>query len=194
MAISYPLDLPEMPELTRVEVRMLDAVALSVSPFTFETEALDWGGQMWLAEIGLPPLSRDAAAPWEAWLAALRGRLGTFLLGDPDRKAPRGSATSAAITGQTGSSSVDVVMAGTLLAADLFQLGTGTDARLHKVLKDRIGSGTLEIWPALRADYAGAAAIVTDPKGLFRLSTNERGWTYGGDAFRRISISAEEAL
>jgi hypothetical protein len=149
---------------------------------------------MWQADITLPPMDRADAEEWNAFLTSLRGQFGTFLMGDPRGKVARGTATSATVTGTLGASSVTVTMTGTLLAGDYIQLGTGLDATLHKVLVSRSSSGTLEIWPALRAARTAVSATIADAKGLFRLSTNDIGWTVDQLNKYGITIPAMEAI
>lgn len=194
MAISYPLTLPTVTGIRNVDFRAVNAVAYSASPFTFAGQAHAYPGQMWQAEITLPAMNRSAAETWISFLLSLRGQFGTFLLGDPRGCAPRGTATSATITGTAGSGSVSVTMSGTLLAGDYIQLGTGSTAALHKVLQDKTGSGTLEIWPALRVNRSGASATLTNAKGLFRLSSNEQGWSSNELAKYGITFAAREAI
>ena len=85
-------------------------------------------------------------------------------------------------------------MTGTLLAGDYIQLGTGANARLHKVLQDQDGNGTLEIWPALRADQSAVSADLTSAAGLFRLSSNEQSWSVNEASIYGITFGAMEAL
>jgi len=194
MAITYPLALPSHTGVAQIELRAINAVAYSRSPFTFSGQAHAYAGQMWQADITLPAMKRAEAEQWIAWLVSLRGQYGTFLLNDPSATSPRGTATSAQITGSTGDSSVTVAMTGTLLAGDYIQLGTGANARLHKVLQDQDGNGTLEIWPALRADQSAVSADLTSAAGLFRLSSNEQSWSVNEASIYGITFGAMEAL
>jgi hypothetical protein len=194
MAISFPLSLPAGNTVRSVEMSMLNAVAASRSPFTFSEQIHKWPGEAWAATITLKPMRRPDAEAWIAFLASLRGAYGTFLLGDPYGCQARGSATSATITGAAGAETVSVTMSGTLLAGDYLQLGSGSDATLHKVLKDKSGSGSLEIWPALRKSRSGVSAVLTNPRGLFRLASNETGWTANELSLYGVSFPAIEAV
>lgn len=173
MSITYPLTIPSYTGVRSLELRMVNSVAINMSPFTFSQQVQQYAGQMWQADILLPAMDYINAAKWFAWLGSLNGQRGTFLLGDPRRCTARGTATSATITGSAGDSSVSVTMTGTLLAGDYFQLGSGTSARLYMVLEDRNGTGTMEIWPALRSAASSATATLATPRGVFRLSSNE---------------------
>ena len=194
MAISYPLSLPATNSVSEITLTAINAVAYSRSPFTFTGQAHAYAGEMWSADITLKPMREADAEAWSAWLTALRGQFGTFLLGNPFRNSPRGTASAATITGSAGDRSVTVAKSGTLLAGDYFQLGTTSQARLYKVLEDSSGSGTLEIWPSLRANASGVAADLTSPVGAFRLSSNEASWSVNNLAVYGITFGAVEAI
>ena len=205
MAITYPLTLPTHTGIRSIELRGVNAVAYSASPFTFSGQAHAYAGQMWEADITLPPLKgRNEAEPWNAFLMALNGQAGRFLLGDPNGATPRGTASTSPgtpiITDQTGST-IDVTGAassqtGWLLAGDYIQIGTASAATLHKVLvdADTDGSGdvTLEIWPGVRGTRSGSV-IVSNTVGNFRLSSNSAGWSADPTQYS-ITFGAREAI
>jgi hypothetical protein len=193
MAISYPLSLPTTIGIANIELTATNAVAISRSQFTFAQQVHIYPGQMWSASVSLPPLRREFIEPWVSMLLALRGQAGTFLLGDPNCKAPRGTATSATVSGTSGSASVSITMTGTLLAGDYIQLGSGASATLHKVLIDKTNSGTLEIWPALRRNFSGSA-VLTNTVGLFRLATNQQSWSINESSAYGLSFEAMEVV
>lgn len=193
MALTFPLSHPTT-GIASIELRTVNAVATSQSPFTYKQQIVSHGGERWEASVTIPPMNRNIAGPWKAFLAALRGPTGTFLLGDPDYTSPRGTVSALEVTGNAGNSSVTVNMTGTLLAGDYIQLGTGSAARLHQVLEDRIGSGSVEIWPALRSNYTLSEAIYTSPKGVFRLASNVSSWSINNAAIYGISFEAVEAI
>ena len=199
MAISYPLSLPTVTGIAQIELRAINAVAYSQSPFTFAGQAHAYSGEMWQADISLPPMHRDKAESWISFLMSLRGQYGTFLLNDPAALSPQGTATAATITGSLGDRTVDctVTSGDTLKAGDYIQLGSGSTSKLHKVLEDYTGTGSaadLEIWPALRSTVSSASADLTSPSGVFRLSTNEQAWSINEASFYGITFGAIEAL
>lgn len=194
MAISYPLSLPTTIGIAKIELTAVNAIAVSRSPFTFDSQVHAYSGEMWQADISIPPVHRDLAESWVSFLLSLRGQYGTFLLNDPVATSPRGTATAATITGSSGDRSVSVTMTGTLKAGDYIQLGTGTDATLHKVLADQDGDGTLEIWPALRKNRSSVAATLSSASGLFRLSTNQVSWSVNEVSTYGITFGAMEAI
>ena len=194
MAISYPLSLPTNVGMASIELRARNTVAVSMSPFTYKQQTHSYDGQMWEADITLPPMNRDDAESWVSFLMSLKGRAGTFLLYDPSAKSARGTATSATVTGSAGDDSLTVVMTGTLKAGDYIQIGSTSDATLHKVLVDQDGDGTLEVWPKLRKDRTDELANLTSASGVFRLASNETAWSVDNASFFGISFGATEVV
>lgn len=206
MAISYPLTLPTHTGIAQIELRATNAVTYSRSPFSFAGQAFAYSGQMWQADVTLPPMLRADAEQWVAWLVSLRGQLGTFLLGDPLGATPRGVATGTPLIkggSQTGGTilidGATTSVTGWIKAGDYVQIGSGLTARLHKVLvdanSDASGNVTLELWPHVRTAPADNAAVtVSNAKGLFRLSSNEQAWSINEASIYGISFGAMEAI
>ena len=194
MALSYPLATPTSIGIESIELRAVNAVAVSQSPFTYKQQVISHGGQKWEASVNIPSVHRDKAAQWKSMLVGLKGQVGTFLLGDPDYVTPQGTVSSCTLSGSAGDETVTVVMTGTLKAGDYIQLGSGATAKLHQVIVDQNGSGSLEIWPALRANYSTATVTFNSPKGVFRLSTNLTSWSINNASTYGISFEAVEAI
>jgi hypothetical protein len=194
MAITYPLTLPTSIGIANITLYANNAVAISQSPFTFQQQIIQHAGQRWTASVSIPPVRRDLAEPWNAFLLALNGPVGTFLLGDPNAKAPRGTASTATLTGTAGSSSPTITMTGTLLAGDYIQLGSNGTSTLHKVLVDRSGSGNLEIWPKLRSSVTDATVTLNNTVGKFRLSSTQQSFSIDSASIYGISFDCVEAL
>lgn len=194
MPISYPLNTPTTIGIESIELRAVNAVATSQSPFTYKQQIVSHTGQKWEASVTIPSVRKDKAAEWKAMLVALKGQVGTFLLGDPDYASPRGTVSSCSVTGSAGDETVDVTMTGSLLAGDYIQLGGGSAAKLHQVLIDQTGNGQLEIWPALRSDYSSETAVTDSPKGVFRLNQNISSWSINNASFYGISFEAVEVI
>ncbi len=194
MALTYPLDTPTTIGIESIELRAVNAVAVSQSPFTYKQQTIAHQGQQWQASVNIPSVHRDKAAEWKAMLVGLKGPQGTFLLGDPDYATPRGNVSSCRVSGVGGDDSVSVTMTGSLKAGDYIQMGGGSGAKLHQVLLDQTGSGTLEIWPPLRRNYSNNVATFNNPKGVFRLATNVTSWSINNASVYGISFEAVEAL
>jgi len=192
MAISYPLSTPTTIGFESIELRAVNAVATSQSPFTYKQQIVSHQGQRWEASVNIPPVRRDLAGEWKAFLTALKGPTGTFLLGDPDYATPRGTVSSATVSGTAGDESVSITMTGSLLAGDYIQLGSGANAKLHQVLVDQSGTGTLEIWPKLRSNYTSETVVFNNPKGVFRLANNASSWNVNSSSAYGISFDCVE--
>jgi hypothetical protein len=91
MSISYPLATPTTIGIEQITLRAVNVVALSQSPFTFRQQVFKHPGERWEASVSIPPLRRDFLEPWVAFLLALKGQTGTFLLGDPNNTIPQGA-------------------------------------------------------------------------------------------------------
>ena len=194
MALSYPLATPTTIGIESIELRAVNAVAVSQSPFTYKQQIVSHGGQKWEASVNIPSVHRDKAAEWKAMLVGLKGQAGTFLLGDPDYATPQGTVSSCVLSGNAGEDNATVVMTGTLKAGDYIQLGSGSSAKLHQVLLDQDGDGTIQIWPSLRSTYSSATVTFNSPKGVFRLATNMTSWSINNASIYGISFEAVEAV
>ena len=194
MAITYPLSTPTSIGIESIQISAVNAVATSQSPFTFKQQIISHQGQRWEASVSVAQSRRDLLAPWKAFLVALKGQQGTFLLGDPDYATPQGTVSSCVLSGTAGDSTASVVMTGSLLAGDYIQLGSGSAARLHQVLVDQTGDGNLEIWPSLRSTYTSEAVIFNNAKGVFRLKNNTSTWSINNASSYGISFEAVESV
>jgi len=194
MAITYPLAIPNTIGIESIELRAVNSVATSQSPYTYKQQIVSHGGQKWEASVNIPSVRRDLAGEWKAMLVALKGQTGTFLMGDPDYATPQGTVSSCVLTGDAGDDSVTVVMTGTLKAGDYIQLGSGINSKLHQVLQDQSGDGSLEIWPSLRSTYSSATVTFNSPKGVFRLANNITSWSINNASSYGISFEAVEVI
>ena len=209
MAIVYPITLPTVSGIRSVNLRAKNSVGISRSPFTYKEQVFSHGGQMLEAEISLPPMSRAEGEQWVSFLIKLKGMQGTFLLGDPSGASARGSASSAAGTpvvsgaGQVGDSltisGAPNSATGYLLAGDYIQLGAGSGSTLHKVLNNvdtsASGIGLVDLFPSIRTAPAdGATVVVSNAKGVFRLSSNETNWSINEVVNFGITFAAVEAI
>jgi len=208
MAITYPLTLPTHTGIASIELRAMNAVAYSRSPFTFAGQVHAYTGKAWQADISLPAMKRSDAEQWVAWLISLKGQLGTFYLGDPLATTPLGSARNSdgiLVDGAVSSGdTIDIDGAPTsqtdyLKAGDYLQIGTGTSRQLFKVLADvdtdGTGSATVDVWPNVRTTIADNASVtVESTQGIFRLASNEQAYSINEASIYGISFGAIEAI
>ena len=90
---SYPLTLPTATGITTQNWGLNRVVAVTESPFTLQQQIFEHEGSQWRCTMTLPPMKKDKASIWLAFFMSLRGRRGTFKLGDQDRKTIQGTAT-----------------------------------------------------------------------------------------------------
>lgn len=206
MAITYPLSLPTNKGLAKIRLTANNLVGVSQSPFTAKQQVYKYTGQFWEAEISLPPMKRADAEYWISFLLKLNGAYGTFLLGDPNGQTARGVATGTPLVkggSQTGNELLTdgwtVSTTNILRAGDYIQLGSASSAQLYKVLddvnSDGSGNATLTLWPDLRSAPSDNATItVSNPKGVFRLSSGAQSWDINEATFYGMTFAAREAL
>lgn len=205
MATSFPITLPTSPTSRSIVIHKRSAVGMAASPFTYQAQTYVWSGQVWLADIMLPPMPRAQAEPWVAALSSLNGREGSFLLGDTANKTARGVATGTPLVKGASQTGSDLVtdgwtngVTGILKAGDWVQLGSGSTARLYKVLVDANSNGsgeaTLTLWPKLRSSPADNAALtISSPMGRFMLA-EDIDWSIDTAKTYGLSFQAVEDL
>ena len=181
MAINYPLTLPITSGIRQIELMYETANAVTTSRYTYQQQVQINPGQRWTADVMLAKMTQADASYWQAFFLSLNGNEGTFLLGDPSREAPLGSALgSPQVNGasQTGAELItdgwDPNETGLLLPGDYIELPGN---RLHMVLtqvnSDGLGNATLDIWPNLRESPADDTVISTiNTRGIFRMSSS----------------------
>ena len=208
MAITYPLAFPTVTTPARVMLSARDVVAVSASPFTGQVQTFSHAAQWWEADVTLPAMKAASAEQWIAFLLSLRGRKGTFLMGDPARATPQGTAATypgspkILLGGQTGGTinidGLPTTSPGYLLAGDYVQFGSGSTATLHKVLTDVTGvagAASIEIWPNVRSSPTdNSAVVVSNAKGLFRRADNQQSWDINEASIYGLTFGAVEAL
>lgn len=177
MAITFPLTLPS--NFRSIRFRPVSITGRTASTFTGQRQYNQWNGEWWEAEIEYPPLERANAESVITVLTACRGGAGSFLLSvDKNSRTPRGTASSVTVNGggQTGTA-IALTGTGTLLAGDYIQIGTGSTARLYKVLQNATLPATAEIFPRLRESPSnGASVVLASPVGLFTVADNQPEW------------------
>jgi hypothetical protein len=203
MAITYPVNIPNH-NFQSISMRLVRAVSMTESAFTLQQQVFQYDGARWQMEITLPPLTYADARQWEAFILSLRGMRGTFLMGNPLHTQPTGTATTVLLNGQATVRSTSIAVDGstqgsTLKAGDYFQIGSGNDAHIHQVAQDATfnasSQATLDIEPPLRTTYANNTTLdFTLPKGVWRLASNDIGWSVDQASIHGFTIPCVEAL
>lgn len=202
-AISFPLAMPTNVSPRRVSFRAMNSIALTSSAFTYAQQVQSNNADLWIIDVTLPPMVRERAEEWIAFLLTLQGQLGTFLIGDPLGAAPRGVATGTPLVKdgmQTGrmltTKGWTPSIAGILKAGDWIQIGQRGHKVLRDVNSDTTGDAILDIWPKLREVPAEDDPIITeDVKILARLtSSNYEIWNADETLAYGLTFSAIEAI
>ena len=208
MAHEFPLSLPATPAFSNSTWGMKRAVAVAESPFTGAQQVHEYDYSLWRATLTLPPMKREQAAEWQAFILKLRGRYGTFLLCDPDAKNARGAVTgtptltSNITVGQheisitTENTSTDNVFK----VGDYIQIGVSASAKLHMIVStsnnsNLSGQVTVSVEPFIKQDAtSGTSVIVSNPKGVFRMDSSDLGWDSDFVSKYGFSFSCAEAI
>lgn len=173
---------------------------------------------LWQLSFSLRPMIADEARIWQAWLLKLRGRSGTFYARDPDyitgytfyanntALAASYRLSQAAYVGQstiyvTTNLSGNNFPANTVIfeVGDYLQVGS----TLHQVVnaaENTSGSAsngpiTVDIEPGLKANAASSAVVYVgaDARGIFRLDSDDFGWSSNSNRIYNLSFSATES-
>jgi hypothetical protein len=185
-----PLAFPSV-GIQNIQMRLKRAVAVSESPFSYDTQTYVHQGARWECEVTLPPLSYAEARSVEAFIIGLKGQSGTFTFGHPLH-------TSTA----TGNINADA-----LIRAEEISLGgtsTAVDAGTYLQLGDYLyitttsktsGVGLIGIQPPLRAAVsAGTVVDFTLPKSLWRMASNDISWSTDTASMFGFTFAFVEAL
>ena len=202
---SYPLTLPTVTGVTTQNFGLTRSVAISISPFTKQEQVFQHEGEQWKATFTLPPMKKEKAAVWLGFLMSLRGRRGTFKLGDQDRKNIQGTATGTVLVrgaAQTGNAinldGFTASRANVFLAGDYIQINSYLYMVSANVTANGSGQATVYVEPELRTGIEpindNTTVIYTNTTTLMRLDTNFTNWSTDKVSVYGISFSCSEAL
>lgn len=177
------------------------SAAASQSPFTGTQQVQFWGGEWWSFDIELKANRGQQARALGAFLVALRGVVGTFLLDVPQRTLGAIGSPEVKGAGQSGSSLVTdgwAVSETCMQAGDFFSIGTGANTRLYQltadVVSDIAGEATLQFVPNLRASPADNAPLIVDVPRVLLRPQSVIPYDPAPGPFFRVSFTAIEAL
>ena len=202
---SYPLTFPTVSGVTTQRFSLVRTVAVSTSPFTGQDQVVQHEGEYWTTQIQFPPMLKAKAAVVIAFLLQLRGRRGTFKIGDQDRKTIQGVATGTIRVNGASQTGNQVALDGfanstsnVFKAGDYITIGSYLYMVTEDVTSNASGEADVKIEPALRQGIETIAddATVTysNTTTVMRLDSNETGWDTDQVSKYGISLSATEAL
>jgi hypothetical protein len=201
---SYPLSLPT-PNFSSSIFEIARKTGYTESTFTGKQQVHEYPYALWKATLTLPPLRRADWNNWSVFILQLRGRRGTFLLGDPDNTVTQGTATGTILTnGATNAGATQVSLngfsnTGTIKKGDYIQLGANGSNTLHLVTADATASGgamTVHFEPATRSAIANDTSVVfgNTAKGIFRMDGDLYGWEANAVSTYGFSFSCTQAF
>lgn len=204
MAITYPLPPPyDVIAPERVSFQAYSVISESRNPFTLRTIRSQFDGDIWTANVELPPLTLEQYKAWYTFLLSAQRANASFWLWDPTMAGKNQGALSGTPvldTHQAGSQTLYVrgVPGPVTLwakAGDHVEV----DGRLHVVLKDAYtvsgGSVAVDVWPRLKGPALdGTPVVVTNPKCLMRLDTSTQPYIAEKNRTYTINFSCEEAI
>ena len=202
---SYPLTLPTVTGIKTQNWSMERVVAVTESPFTNQEQVFEHEGAQWKATFSLPPMKKESASVWLAFLMSLRGRRGTFKIGDQDRKTIQGVATGTILVkgaGQTGNAiNLDGFANSTnnvFKAGDYIQINSYLYMISADVNSNSSGEATVYVEPSLRSGIEvindNTTIIYTNTTTVMRLDTNELNWDTNKVSVYGISFACSEDL
>ena len=202
---SYPLTLPTVTGITTQNWGMERVVAVTESPFTNQEQIFEHEGAQWKATFTLPPMKKESAAVWLAFLMSLRGRRGTFKIGDQDRKTIQGVATGTILVNgasQTGNAiNLDGFANSTnnvFKAGDYIQINSYLYMISANVNSNSSGEATVYVEPSLRSGIEvindNTTVIYTNTTTVMRLDSNELNWDTNNVSVYGISFACSEDL
>lgn len=202
---SYPLTFPTVTGVTTQRFSLVRTVAVSTSPFTGQDQVVQHEGEYWTTQIQFPPMLKAKAAVVIAFLLQLRGRRGTFKIGDQDRKTIQGVATGTIRVNGASQTGNQVALDGfanstsnVFKAGDYITIGSYLYMVTEDVTSNSSGEADVKIEPALRQGIEtiadNATVTYTNTTTVMRLDSNETGWDTDQVSKYGISLSATEAL
>ena len=202
---SYPLTLPTVTGITTQNFGLDRVVAVTESPFTNQEQVYEHEGAQWKGTFTLPPMKKESAAVWLAFLMSLRGRRGTFKIGDQDRKTIQGVATGTILVNgdaQTGNAiNLDGFANSTnnvFKAGDYIQINSYLYMVSADVNSDASGEATVYVEPSLRTGIEAinddTTVIYSNTTTIMRLDTNFTNWDSNHVSVYGISFACSESL
>lgn len=192
MAIAFPVSMPLTPGFTISSWGNEDVTNIQMSSFTGATKKLERFNSVWMADLTLPQMAEADGRRWAGFLMSLRGQTGTFYCWDPDAEQPLGT-VNGTLTGTASARSRSLTLtgaAGTLKIGDYLQIGN----EYKMVVEDwdaGIG-GPVSVEPFFRENHSGSPVVYDNPKGVFRLASDERRWDVNEMCLYGITFSIIE--
>lgn len=193
---------PTSPGARQIEWKFRNVVGMVSNPFTGKQQMQNWQAGWIEATVTMPPMARATAAAWMAFLLQLQGQNGVFFYGDGLANAPLGTGEGLGVINgvfqgpnsfTTNGWTANQAML--LQPGDWLQVGYRLHQSLNLVATDGAGNASIAVWPPVREIPApGTPVVLSNPQGLFRLGTNDPGWSESYMRTWGLSFPIREAL
>ena len=184
MTITYPLTPPSGLNPSTFMLSRNDVVASAVSPFTLQEQVQRHQGQGWVLTADFPLLTAAQVDQWEGFLGRLKGKFGTFTMGDPRKTAPSGVATGtplvdspgATLTTNASTASGFVLPFTDTTGARVGQVASGTNVTAGSIVTAVVANTSVTLNYAISGTVASGASITFAGMSGDYLYT--KGWTH----------------
>jgi hypothetical protein len=166
-------------------MRLRSATAMTESTFTYDQQVFSHPGVRWEAEVTLPPMTRSQAKEYEGFFAGLRGMKETFTMGNPLHT----TSVTGTVTGAVNATQITENFSGSFVVGDYFSVS----GHLH-IITEIVNATTIKVMPPLRQAASGATVDFTLPSGVWRLASNEIGWSINEASIYGFSFACIEAI
>jgi hypothetical protein len=193
---------PSSPGFRQVDWTATDIAAVANAPFTGAQQVQSWQAAYLSGTVTMPPMKRNQANAWIAFILECQGQSNSFFIGDSLGAVPQGSALGVPTTSGSVQNGFALTTGGwtpnepgVLLPGDYLQIGLRLFRCITPANSDENGNATFSIWPQVREPMPnGTPIILTDAQGLFRLASNARQWNASYLTTYGMSFQIREAI
>ena len=172
------------------------------SPLSASVQTIEMPAMRWRFSFSMQDLDAADAGLIQAFLAQLRGQAGRFTMYDLSAPYTRGVITGSPVVngaGQTGTSLAtsgwDLVTPGNLEIGDKFSVGGELKIVTSAAISDGAGMMTINFEPPLRtAPTNGSAINFWQPTAIFKLTSDDNGWSVKAPYLTTVNIQGIEVI
>lgn len=184
MSITFPEDPPPEPGFSQAQLRIRNAVQQHTNKFNLDQRKNILGYGKWSGTLSVNDIDSTQSRKWKAWISSLNGKRGTFKVGDPAYDSAQGDVSNTGSVRRV-TDSRKIVIEGYSGDTTIFKVGDQIEINdeLKIIVQDDVttnsqGKSPVKILPPLGdTNVAGNTVTHDNPKGLFRLDSNNVMWS-----------------
>ena len=181
-----------------MSIRMVNANAVSQSPYTLQQQVQSYGGMRWEVDVSLKPIDNITALEVQAFFVNRKGRKNSFLLpmvgsGNSYQSYQVGTCTVNGSNQAIGNEILNITNTTSVSTGRMF----GLNDRLHMASSPALQTGNriIGVQPPLReVPLDNAVLDFTNPCGTFRMLSDEVSWGISNDLKYGFSFTCVEAI